>query len=120
MESTQGRLTLEDHFQLTRQWVAQPHDHEFKSHVSRYGDLSFVNESLTSYMLEDTKLTSKVEVSHVHMKVMNPLDSRLESLILAVDDNPQDYKARYTIFRDHLILECLRLGPRVALACPTR
>ena len=62
--------------------------------MSRYGDISFVNESLTSFMRYDTKPFSKVEVIHGHLKVMNALDSRLESLILAVEDDPQNVKAR--------------------------
>jgi legumain len=88
LEKTQGRLTLEEHFQQTRAWVAQTHDHGFKSHVSRYGDLSFVNESLTSFMLENSKPSSEPKVNNRHFKVMNSLDSRLESLILAVEDDP--------------------------------
>ena len=74
--------------------MAQPHDHGFKSHVSRYGDLSFVNESLTSYMRYEATPYSKFEVIHGHLKVMDPLDSSLESLILAVEDDPQDFKVR--------------------------
>ena len=94
LEKTQGRLTLEEHFQQTRAWVGQPHDHGFKSHVSRYGDLSFANDSLTSFMLEHSTPSSKFVAIKGHFKVMSPLDSRMESLIIAVEDDPKNVKAR--------------------------